>query len=99
MPMGKDYDDVRKPFVNNNNFFLKDINNNNNNAGSGSFYIVLCVLIVALGPIQFGFTVLNQCIIPFGLYTTMHMLLMINLFWIYLFFIMFIHIVWLFFTN
>ncbi|XP_003629419.2 sugar transporter ERD6-like 6 [Medicago truncatula] len=54
--MGKDYDDVRKPFVNNNNFFLKDINNNNNNAGSGSFYIVLCVLIVALGPIQFGFT-------------------------------------------
>jgi len=57
MPGGKDYDDVRilrKPFV----------KNNNNNAGSGSFYIVLCVLIVALGPIQFGFTVLNQCIIP-----------------------------------
>jgi len=57
MPVGQNYDDVRnlsKPFV----------RNNNNNAQSGSFYIVLCVLIVALGPIQFGFTVLNQCIIP-----------------------------------
>ncbi|XP_057421125.1 sugar transporter ERD6-like 6 [Lotus japonicus] len=47
MPLGEDYEDsrnIRKPFI------------NNNNAGSGSFFVVLCVLVVALGPIQFGFT-------------------------------------------
>ncbi|KAL2662617.1 hypothetical protein GLYMA_02G056300v4 [Glycine max] len=50
MPLGEDYEDARnhrKPFIN---------INNNNNAGSGNLFVVLCVLIVALGPIQFGFT-------------------------------------------
>ncbi|RDY01963.1 Sugar transporter ERD6-like 6, partial [Mucuna pruriens] len=45
MPLGEEYEDarnIRKPFV--------------NNARSGNFFVVLCVLIVALGPIQFGFT-------------------------------------------
>ncbi|XP_061360938.1 sugar transporter ERD6-like 4 [Gastrolobium bilobum] len=45
MPSGADEDakDIKKPLV-------------KKNAGSGSFFVVLCVLIVALGPIQFGFT-------------------------------------------
>ncbi|KAH1206454.1 Sugar transporter ERD6-like 6 [Glycine max] len=50
MPLGEDYEDarnLRKPFV---------INNNNNVGYSGNLFVVLCVLIVALGPIQFGFT-------------------------------------------
>lgn len=54
MPLGEDYEDsrnIRKPFI------------NNNNAGSGSFFVVLCVLVVALGPIQFGFTVLIGCVL------------------------------------
>ncbi|KAK7360016.1 hypothetical protein VNO77_01988 [Canavalia gladiata] len=46
MPLGEDYEDarnLRKPFV-------------TNNAGSSNLFVVLCVLVVALGPIQFGFT-------------------------------------------
>ncbi|KAK7262864.1 hypothetical protein RJT34_30445 [Clitoria ternatea] len=46
MPLGEDYEDarnIRKPFI-------------NNNVANGNFFVVLCVLIVALGPIQFGFT-------------------------------------------
>ncbi|KAK2411177.1 sugar transporter ERD6 [Trifolium repens] len=48
MPLGEDYEDIRN--------LRKPLVNNNNNAGTGSFYIVLCVIIVALGPLQFGFT-------------------------------------------
>ncbi|WJX95397.1 hypothetical protein P8452_76722 [Trifolium repens] len=48
MPLGEDYEDIRN--------LRKPLVNNNNNAGTGSLYIVLCVIIVALGPLQFGFT-------------------------------------------
>ncbi|CAJ1942549.1 unnamed protein product [Sphenostylis stenocarpa] len=46
MPLGEDYEEARNlriPFV-------------NNNAGNDNLFVVLCVLLVALGPIQFGFT-------------------------------------------
>ena len=48
MPLGEDYEDarnLRRPLV-------------NNNAGNGSIFVVICVLVVALAPVQFGFTVL-----------------------------------------
>ncbi|XP_027347953.1 sugar transporter ERD6-like 6 [Abrus precatorius] len=44
MPLGEEYEDarsLRNPLVNHNR---------------GNFFVVLCVLVVALGPIQFGFT-------------------------------------------
>ncbi|KAL2333710.1 hypothetical protein Fmac_014923 [Flemingia macrophylla] len=47
MPLGEDYEDarsLRKPLV------------TTNNVGNGNLFVVLCVLVVALGPIQFGFT-------------------------------------------
>ncbi|KAI5418360.1 sugar transporter ERD6-like 6 [Lathyrus oleraceus] len=49
MPLGEEYEDainLRKTLI----------NNTNNNARNDSFYVVLCVLIVTLGSIQFGFT-------------------------------------------
>lgn len=48
MPLGEDYEDARnlgRPLV-------------NSNAGNGSIFVVICVLVVALAPVQFGFTVL-----------------------------------------
>lgn len=46
MPLAEDYEDarnLRKPLV-------------NNNTGNSSIFVVICVLVVALGPLQFGFT-------------------------------------------
>jgi len=68
MPFGEDHEEaknLRLPFV-------------SNNAGSGNLFVVLCVLVVALGPIQFGFTVFTLSIImPF------HFLLLFYVFIIY----------------
>jgi hypothetical protein len=63
----------------------------------GSVSVVLCVLIVALGPIQFGFTVITPPHIEFNLF---RLFLVLNLYYVSLILSFFVHdcLVWLFFA-